>query len=182
MKLNDLTERVARFVHERRIRIEPISFSEASTGLKSCLVCMPGKLEMIKPAAEILPEIAQAFPNRDLKIMLTSSIDPQSHDIIKKFIVIRAERSDFDAFSMPKKNFITKLSVGGVGVSIDLDTRPNLFNAMAGLRCGAKIRTAFDKGIGLPYYNMIVSSPVEGMTPRASYRMMADVLGNFRAR
>jgi len=183
MKLSDFTERVAKFMHERSMKIEPVSFSEATRGLKACLVCMPGKLEMIKPAAEIMPEIAAAFPNRNLKIMLSSSIDPQSHEIIKKFIVFRVDRSDMDAFSMPRKNFIAKLlESGGVGIAIDLDIRPNLFNAVVAIRSGAVIRTSFDKGIGLPYYNLIIGSPVEGMTPRASYRMMADVLSNFKAR
>jgi hypothetical protein len=180
MKLNSFSEQAARLFHERKIKIEPVAFHEVNRGIKSCLVCMPGKLDLIKPAAEILPEIATAFPNRSLKVMLTSSIDPQSHDFIKRFIVIRAEPGDYDTFSLPKKQFITRISSGGVGIAIDLDPRPNLFNAVAVLRSGALVRTSFDKGIGLPYYNMIVGSQGHDPASRAAYRMMADVLANFR--
>jgi hypothetical protein len=181
MKLSSFAEHVAKLIHERNVKLEPVSFSEVSRGLKSCLVLMPGKLESIKPAAEIVQEIAAAFPNRNLKIMLTSSVDPQSHDMIKRFIVVRAEKSDFDTFSLPKKDFITKVCAGGVGISIDLDIQPNLFNAVVGIRSGAIVRTAFDKGIGLPYYNMIVGSVTSEMTARAKYRIMADILNNFRS-
>jgi hypothetical protein len=182
MKLNSLAEQAARLIHERRIRIEPVAFHEISRGIKSCLICMPGKLELIKPAAEILPNIATAFPNRSLKILLTSSIDPQSHDFIKKFIVIRAEAGDYDTFSLPKRQFIAKIASGGVGIAIDLDPRPNLFNAVAVLRSGAEVRTTFDKGVGLPYYNLIIGSQGESPGSRAAYKMLADVLDNFKNR
>jgi hypothetical protein len=141
---------------------------------------MPGKLEMVKPASEILPEIAAAFPNQNLKILLSSSIDPQSHDIIKKFIVFRIEPRDLDAFKLPKKHLIARITDGGVGIVIDMDLAPNFFNAIIGIRSGAPVRTSFDKGVGLPYYNMLVGKPMKDQPPRAAYRMMADVLGNFR--
>ncbi len=180
MKLNNFTEKAARLLHERKMKVEAVAFSEVNRGIKSCLICMPGKLELIKPAAEILPDLATAFPNRSLKVMLTSSIDPQSHDFIKRFIVIRAEQSDYDTFMLPKKQFIIKLSMGGVGIGIDLDPRPNLFNAVAILRSGAQVRTSFDKGVGLPYYNMIIGSEGQDPGTRAAYRIVADVLANFR--
>jgi len=180
MKLNSLTEKFAHFVYERK-KTDLVPFSEISRNLQPCLVFMPAKLEMMKPAAEILPAIATAFPNRSLKIILTSSVDPQSHDFIKKFVVIRAEAGDFDTFSLPKKPFIEKVAFGGVGVSIDMDIRPNLFNAVLGMKSGASIRTAFDKGVGLPYYNLIIGSPEPNAAPRDMYRMMADILSNFRS-
>jgi hypothetical protein len=179
MKLNNLTDRVAKLIYERTARVEVVPFTEVRRSLETCLILMPGRLEMIKPAAEILPEIAASLPNRSHKIMLSSSIDPQSHDIIKKFIVIRAEPFDFDTFSLPKKHFIKKISTGGVGIVIDLDIKPNLFNAVVGLRCGAPVRTTFDKGVGLPYYNMVVGPSDPDKDPRAAYRAMADILSNF---
>jgi hypothetical protein len=179
MKLNNFTGQAARLFHGRKMKIEPVAFNDVSRGIMSCLVCMPGKLELIKSAAEILPEIAQAFPNRSLKVMLTSSVDPQSHDIIKRFIVIRAEESDYDTFSLPRKQFLAKITTGGVGIAIDLDPRPNLFNAVSVLRSGALIRTTFDKGMGLPYYNLIIGLPGEDSSSRAVHRIIADVLGNF---
>lgn len=178
--MSSFTERAARLLHERKTKVEPVAFTEISRGIKSCVVCMPGKLALIKPAAEILPEIARAFPNRPLKVVLTSSIDPQSHDFIKKFIVIRAEASDYDTFSLPRKQFIAKISAGGVGIGIDLDPGPNLFNAVTILRSGAQVRTSFDKGVGLPYYNLIINSSGRDPASREAYKIMADVLGNFR--
>ncbi len=179
MKLNSLTERYARMVHEKTT-IESVSFTEVRRSHSPGLILMPGKLETIKPAAEILPEIAAALPNRNLKIVLTSSIDPQSHLLVKNFIIIRTEPGDFDTFSLPKKQFIDKISYGGVSIVIDLDLRPNLFNAVLGLRSGGKVRTSFDKGVGLPYYNMIVGQGSPESNPRVSYRVIADVIGNFR--
>jgi hypothetical protein len=179
MKLNKFTEHYAKFVYERG-NVEAVSFLSESRILKPALVLMPNKLETIKPAAEILPDIAEALTNRSLKILLSSSIDPQSHSFIKKFIVIRAEPGDYDTFLLPKKHFIDKVSYGGVGIAIDLDLRPNLFNAVMALRSGAKVRTSFDKTVGLPYYNMIVGPAEPEKDPRASYRIMADVIGNFR--
>jgi hypothetical protein len=180
MKLSSFAGRVARIIYEHK-KMDVVPFSEISRGLQSCLILMPGRLELIKPAAEILPELAAALPNRSLKIVLTSSIDPQSHEIIKKFVVIRAESTDFDTFSLPKRHFIEKIAYGGIGIAIDLDTRPNLFNAVAGLRSGAAVRTTFDKGVGLPYYNMIISTSGPDTAPKAQYKILADILGNFRS-
>jgi hypothetical protein len=180
MKLNSFTERFARLVYERR-KSDVVHFSEISRDIQPCLVFMPARLDTMRPAAEILPEIASAFPNRSLKIILTSSVDPQSHEFIKKFVVIRAESGDLDTFSLPKKHFIEKVAYGGAGVSIDLDIKPNLFNAVLGMKSGAAIRTAFDKGVGLPYYNLIIGSPEPGAAQRDMYRIMADILSNFRS-
>jgi hypothetical protein len=135
---------------------------------------------MIRPAAEILPEIAEAFSNRSIRILLTSSVDPQSHDIIKRFVVIRTEDKDIDRFSLPRKEFIIKLCGSGLGMAIDMDTRPNFFNALIALRSGAAVRTTFDKGVGLPYYNLIIGAGGKGLAPRESYRAMADILANFK--
>jgi hypothetical protein len=157
-----------------------VKFSDLSSNLKACLICMPARLELIRPASEILPEIAQTFPNRDIRILLTSNVDPQSHDIIKKFVVVKPLSYDLDAFSLPKKEFIQRVSAGGLAVSVDLDTYPNFFNAVVSLRSGAVVRTAFDKGVGLPYYNFIVGIPAAEAAPRVSCRAMADILGNFR--
>ena len=178
MKLNKFTEHYAKFVYERS-DVEPVSFLTESLALKPCLVLMPNKLETIRPAAEILPDIAAALTNRSLKILLSSSIDPESHSYIRKFFIIRTEPGDYDTFLLPKKHFIEKVSYGGVGIVIDLDLRPNLFNAVLALRSGAKVRTSFDKAVGLPYYNMIVGPSEPEKNPKASYRVMADVLGNF---
>jgi hypothetical protein len=178
MKLNRFTEHYAKFTYDR-IKIEPVAFLEASRALMPCLICMPPKLDLLKAAAEILPEIAAALTNRSLKIMTSSSIDPESHSYIRKFHVIHTEPGDYDTFSLPKKHFIEKVCFGGIGMAIDLDLRPNIFNAVLVLRSGAKVRTSFDKAVGLPYYNMIVGPGEPEKDPKASYRIMADVISNF---
>jgi hypothetical protein len=180
MKLNSLTQHYAKLVYEHS-DIDPVPFSEVSRSINPCLVLMPGKLEAIKPAAEILPKIAGALPNRTHKIIISSSIDPQSYLLIRNFIVIRTESSDYDTFSLPKKQFVDKISYGGVSIVIDLDLKPNMFNAVLALRSGGKVRTSFDKGVGLPYYNMVVDCPSSESDPRALYRAMADVIDNFRS-
>jgi hypothetical protein len=141
---------------------------------------MPSRLELIKPAADVIPLIAETFPDRNIKILLTSNVDPQSHEIIKNFIVIKPLAYDLDKFSLPKREFIARVADGGLAVAIDMDTVPNFFNAIVALRSGAPVRTSFDKGIGLPYYNLILGIPSAEAAPRVSYRAMAEILGNFR--
>ncbi len=175
-----MAERFLSFRYKHSIKADPVRFSELASDHKCCLICMPSKLNLIKPAAEILPAIADTFPNRTIRILLTSNVDPQSHEIIKKFVVIKPLSYDLDSFSLPKKTFIERVAAGGLAVAIDMDTTPNFFNAVVALRSGAAIRTAFDKGVGLPYYNFILGVPSAEAAPRVSYRAMADILGNFR--
>ncbi len=81
---------------------------------------------------------------------------------------------------MPKKHLIKKICDGGIGMAIDMDMTPNFFNAIIGIKSGAPVRTSFDKGVGLPYYNMLVGKAIDGQAPRLAYKMMADILGNFK--
>ncbi len=157
-----------------------VHFTEVRRSMSPALILMPGNLEKLKPAAEIMPEIAAALPNRALKIVIASSIDPQSYSLIRNFIIIRTEPRDYDTFLLPKKHFVDKVAYGGISLVLDLDLLPNQFNAILGIRSGGKVRSSFDKGVGLPYYNMIVGPGSPETNPRASYRVMADVIGNFR--
>ena len=182
MRINQMAERVANFIYTRKYRKsgDVVRFTEVSRDLKACLICMPSKLELIKPAAEILPIIASTFPNRNIKILLTSSIDPQSHEIIRKFVVINAVQNDYDRFSMPKREFLSKLYSGGLGMTLDMDIRPNFFHALIALHSGASVRAAINKGIGLPYYNLLIGKPSIEDNPKLTYQAMAEVLQNFR--
>ncbi|UCE66895.1 MAG: hypothetical protein JSU85_02465 [Candidatus Zixiibacteriota bacterium] len=180
VKVSSLAERILTMRYRYRPESGPVNFSELSRDLKGCLVCMPSRLDLIKPAADVLPALAETFPDRNIKILLTSNIDPQSHEIIKKFIVIKPLAYDLDRFSLPKKNFIERIAEGGLAVAIDMDTAPNFFNAVIALKAGAVVRTAFDKGVGLPYYNFILGVPSAEAAPRVSYRALADILGNFK--
>ncbi len=180
VKIRGIVQRFAGLKDAFTHRPDPVNFSDLSGNFRACLVCMPARLELIRAASDILPEIAEIFPNRDIRILLTSNVDPQSHDIIKKFIVIKPLSYDLDAFSLPKREFIQRVSAGGLAVSVDLDIYPNFFNAVVSLRSGAIVRTAFDKGVGLPYYNLIVGIPAAEAAPKVSCRAMADILGNFR--
>jgi hypothetical protein len=160
--------------------VNEFSFSEVSKGVQSVLMMMPSKLDLIKPSAEILPRLAEVFTGRNIKIMLSTNIDPQSYEIIKKFGIIKPEAYDLDRFSLPKKKFIRQLDDDGIGVAIDMDTAPNFFNAVVAIRSGARVRAAFDKGVGLPYYNFILGIPSGETSPKIAYRAMADILSNFK--
>ncbi len=180
VKVSSLAERFLNVKYRFKAEYGQVNFSELSRDLQGCLVCMPSKLDLIKPAADVLPALAETFSDRNIKILLTSNIDPQSHEIIKKFIVIKPLAYDLDRFSLPKRNFIERIAEGGLAVAIDMDTEPNFFNAVVGLKTGAVVRTAFDKGVGLPYYNFILGVPSAEAAPRVSYRALADILGNFK--
>jgi hypothetical protein len=180
IKVSSLAERLLDLKYKHKSEPSPVNFSEQPRDLTSCLVCMPSRLDLIKPAADILPILAGTFTDRNIKILLTSNIDPQSHEIIKKFIVIKPLAYDLDRFSLPKKSFIDRVSEGGIAFAIDMDNAPNFFNAVVALRAGAVVRTAFDKGVGLPYYNFILGVPSAEAAPRVSYRAMADILGNLK--
>lgn len=180
IRINRLAERLAKFRDRHSHKPSPIHFSELTIDFKPCLLCMPGTLDQVRAASEILPEMAEIFSNRDIKILLTSNIDPQSHALIKKFAVIRPQQHDLDSFSMPKREFIDRVTGGGLAIAIDMDPNPNFFNAVMSLRSGAPVRTAFDKGEGLPYYNLIIGIPAKDVAPKVSYRAMADILKNFK--
>ncbi|MEE8418243.1 MAG: hypothetical protein V3S06_06210 [candidate division Zixibacteria bacterium] len=180
VKIRGIVQKFAGLIDTLRYKSDLVKFSDLSSNLEACLICMPSRLELMRAASDILPEIAEIFPNREIRILLTSNVDPQSHDIIKKFVVVKPHSYDLDKFSLPKKEFIQRVSTGGLAVSVDLDTYPNFFNAVVSLRSGATVRTAFDKGIGLPYYNLIVGIPAAEAAPKVSCRAMADILGNFR--
>ena len=180
IKVSSLAERLINFRYKYKPGPDPVNFSDLSRDLKSCLICMPSRLELIKPAADVLPALAETFADRNIKILLTSNIDPQSHEIIKKFIVVKPLAYDLDRFSLPKRGFIDRIAEGGLAVAIDMDTAPNFFNAVVALKAGAIVRTAFDKGVGLPYYNFILGVPSAEAAPRVSYRALADILGNFK--
>lgn len=180
IKVSSLAERFLSMKYRYKVEPGTVNFSELSRDLKGCLICMPSRLDLIKPAADVLPALAETFPDRNIKILITSNVDPQSHEIIKNFIVIKPLAYDLDRFSLPKRNFINRISEGGLAVAIDMDTTPNFFNAVVGLRTGALVRTAFDKGVGLPYYNFILGIPSVEAAPRVSYRALADILGNFK--
>jgi len=178
--VNRFAERLAKIRHRYSHKTDTVKFSELSVDYKGCLLCMPGTMDQVRAAAEILPDMAEIFPNRDIRILLTSNIDPQSHELIKRFAVIKPMEYDVDKFSMPRREFIDRISRGGLALTIDLDPQPNFFNAVVGLRTGAPVRTAFDKGVGLPYYNFIVGVEAMKVAAKVSYRAMADILRNFR--
>ena len=180
-KINNIAEKIIDFRNNRKYSgtINSVRFNDISSDLNACLICLPSKLDLVKPAAEILPQLAKTFVNRDIRVIITTNIDPQSHEIIKRFTMIKPQSYDLDRFSLPKRKFIDRITEGGVAVAIDMDTSPNLFNALVCLKGGAKIRTTFDKGVGLPYYNFILGIPSVDVAPKVSYRAMADILGNF---
>ena len=181
MAISKFTERITNFLINRKSKISPVNFNRATNNMKSCLICMPASLEQVRSASIILSDIAATFANRKINILLTCSIDPQSHEIIKKFSSIRLGETDLDRFSLPTKEFINKIATGGVGICIDLDPSPNFFNAVVAVRCGAEIRASFDKGVGLPYYNLLVKSAGGSSNLKDKYSALSTFLRNFSA-
>jgi len=180
IKISKIAEKYAKLKFRFSEKPSSISFSNLSSDYKGCLVCMPGNMENTRAASEILPELAETFPNRDIRILITSNIDSHTPSLIKKFAVIRPEPHDLDRFSLPRREFIGRLTRGGLSVAMDLDPQPNFFNAVISLQSGAPVRTAFDKGEGLPYYNFIIGVAAMDVAPKVSYRAMIDILKNFR--
>ena len=175
-----MAERFAKLKFKLRYKSSATKFSDLPDNYRGCLICMPSRMEQVRAASEILPEFAETFPNRDIRVLLTTNIDPQSYQNIKRFAVIKPLPEDLDALSLPKKEFIDRLRKGGLAMTVDMDTNPNFFNAVISLQCEAPVRTAFDKGEGLPYYNFIVAIPARDAAPKVSYRAMADILRNFK--
>jgi len=179
MAFAKLAEKIADFMITRRSKTQAVNFSRIAVDFKTCLICMPSSLEMVRTAAVILPLLASTFPNRKINVLLSSSVDPQSHEIIKKFATTRMSDSDVDRFSLPTREFMARLSEGGVGICIDMDPYPNFLNSVICLRSGAMVRAAFEKGVGLPYYNFLVKTVDKEGPLKEKYTVMAQLLQNF---
>jgi hypothetical protein len=180
LKTNRLIEKVAKAYHRMKLKDEPVNFFSTAENRGNCLVCMPGNLQHMLHAASKLPDIAAIFPNRMIKVMVTSNIDHRSHEFIKKFSHDKPAANDITAFSLPKKPFIDKLIGNGLAICVDLDFENNFFNSCVCALTQAPLRIATCKGLGLPYYNLQIDIGSPEKITADTYIDFIKVLYNFR--
>jgi hypothetical protein len=180
VRINRLAEKIARYRYRAGFRGAQVSFKGCFDDTRDCLVLMPADMNVLLEAASQLPFIADLFPNRLIKILITSNIDPRSHEFIKRFTIIKPYPYDLSAFYLPKKQFIEKARESGLSVCVDLDLRQNFFNSSVSVLTEAPIRIGCAKGMGLPYYNLEINVGDEKAPLKKAYQEFIDVLFNLK--
>jgi hypothetical protein len=180
MKVGRMAEMIAGKYYRFKFKNRQVNFQSLADELGDCLVCMPENLQHMLPAASKLPDIAAIFPNRLIRVLVTSNIDHRSHEHIKHFTIDRPYSYDITSFYLPKKPFIERLKADNLAICIDLDFEHNFFNSAVCINTQAPLRIAARKGMGLPYYNLEIDIG-DGETITAdSYTNFINVLYNFR--
>lgn len=180
MKVSKLVEMAVKFKHSFRQKHEAVNFLSLTNNGDDCLICMPAKLEHMLFASEKLPELAAIFPNRVIRVMVTSNIDHRSHEYIKNFTLERPYSYDITTFNLPKNTFIEKLRGNGVSICIDLEFEHNFFNSCVCLKTLAPLRIGSNKGMGLPYYNLEIDIGNSENINTDTYDNFMKVLYNFK--
>lgn len=180
VKVNKFAEKIARFRHKLKIKEESVNFTRCFADYADCLVLMPSDMTAMVEAASQLPSIAEIFPNRLIKIMLTSNIDPRAHEFIKKFTLIKPYSSDISTFGLPRNEFVERLKAKGLSVCIDLDLSENFFNSTVCALAGAPVRIGRAKGLGLPYYNLEINVGGDDTPLKRAYDVFIGVLRNLK--
>jgi hypothetical protein len=180
MKINRIAERFARYRYRALFSNNPVNFLDCFANPKDCLVLMPSDMSILYEAASKLPFIAELFPNRIIKVMATSNIDPRSHEYIKRFTLIKPGEHDLTRFYLPKRHFIENIKQPGLSVCIDFDLLPNFFNSSISVLTGAPVRIGLAKGLGLPYYNLELSVGGENTSLKTAYQTFVDMLFNLK--
>lgn len=180
MKINRFVEKISTIYYRMKLKNESVNFVMLADDLNDCLICMPANMKYIFEAASRLPDIASVFPNRLIKILLTSNVDPRSYGYIKKFEIIKPYSYDLNILYFPKKAFLKKIIGKGLSICIDLDFEANFFNSSLCALTKAPLRIGVNKGMGLPYYNMEIQSGDEEMPTKKRYDNFIKVLYNFK--
>ena len=180
MRVNRFAEKIARYYHRHRIKDQQVNFLECFKNYKDCLVLLPSDMNVLLEAASKLPILAEVFPNRIIKILITSNIDPRSHEFIKRFTIIKPYSYDLNAFYLPKRQFIDRISASGLSVCVDMDLRDNFFNSSVCAMTEAPVRIGSAKGMGLPYYNMEINVGNENTPMKTAYEIFVNVLSTMK--
>jgi hypothetical protein len=180
MQVNRLAEKIARYYYRVTFKEKQVSFLDCFSNHKDCLVLMPSDMNVVLEAASKLPKIAEIFPDRVIKILLTSNIDPRSHEFIKRFTIIKPYSYDLNAFYLPKKPFIDRIKDAGLSVCIDLDFQHNFLNSSVSAMAEAPVRIGCTKGLGLPYYNLEINVGDINTPAKIAYETFVDVLYNLK--
>ncbi|MCD6162082.1 MAG: hypothetical protein J7K40_06685 [candidate division Zixibacteria bacterium] len=181
MKINRFVIKFSKMYHRMKLKDESVNFILLAEDMNDCLVCMPSDMKYIYEAASRLPDIASIFPNRLIKIILTSNVDPRSYGFIKRFEIIKPYSYDLNLLCLPKRTFLKKIIGKGLSICIDLDFEPNFFNSSLCALTRAPMRIGINKGMGLPYYNMEIQSGGEDVPPKKKYDNFIKVLYNFNS-
>jgi len=179
VKVNRIAEKVSRVYYQIKIKDTSVNFLSITENKNDCLVCMPSRMEHLLDAASKLPDIASVFPNRIIKVLITSSIDPRSFKFIKRFTIIKPYSYDMSLFYLPKKAFVQKIVGKGLSICIDLDFEPNFFNSCISVLTRAPLRIGVNKGLGLPYYNLEIEIGDREAPSKMLYDNFIKVLYNF---
>lgn len=180
MKVNRIAEKFLRFSYRLKYKDKPVNFLSLADNQDDCLVCLPTNLQYILGAASKLPDIASIFPNRLIKILVTSNIDHRSHEYIKRFTIDKPYSYDITNFYLPKRSFIERIKGKGLSICIDLDFEHNFFNSVISVLSRAPLRIGCSKGMGLPYYNMEIDIGNKSKLSAESYENFIKVLYNFK--
>jgi len=180
MKVNRIAEKISRAYYRFTIKDQSVNFLSLTDNKKDCLVCMPSDMNSLLEAATLLPEIASIFPNRLIKVMVTSSIDPRSYKYIKRFTIIKPYSHDLNVFYLPRKSFLEKVIGKGLSVCVDLDFSFNYFNSCISALTRAPLRIGANKGLGLPYYNLETNIGDLETPLKDLYMNFIKVLYNFK--
>jgi hypothetical protein len=180
MQVNKLAEKIARYYYRVTFKEKQVNFLECFNNHKDCLVLLPSDMTVILEAASRLPMIAEIFPDRIIKILLTSNIDPRSHEFIKRFTIIKPYSYDLNAFYLPKRPFIERVRAAGLSVCIDLDFQHNFLNSSVSVMTEAPVRIGCVKGLGLPYYNLEINIGGENSSIKTAYDTFINVLYNLK--
>ncbi len=180
VKVNRIAEKIARLRHRMKFKGESVNFMRCFSDYADCLVLMPADMSSLVDAASRLPQIAEIFPNRLIKIMLTSNIDPRAHEYIKKFTLIKPYSNDISTFGLPRESFIDKLRSKDLSVCIDLDLAYNFFNSSVCALAQAPVRIGRAKGLGLPYYNLEINVGGDDVPAKKAYDAFIQALHNLK--
>ena len=180
MEVNRVAEKFLRFRYRLKYKDKPVNFLSLVDNQDDCLVCLPTNLQHVLSAASKLPDIASIFPNRLIKILVTSNIDHQSHEYIKRFTIDRPYSYDITNFYLPKRSFIERIKSKGLSICIDLDFEHNFFNSVISVLTRAPLRIGCLKGMGLPFYNMEIDIGDKSKISGESYENFIKVLYNFK--
>jgi len=180
MKVNSIAEKFLRFRYRLKYKDKPVNFLSLADNQDDCLVCLPANLQHVLGAASKLPDIASIFPNRLIKVLVTSNIDHRSHEYIKRFTIDKPYSYDITNFYLPKRSFIERIKGKGLSICIDLDFEHNFFNSVISVLSRAPLRIGCSKEMGLPYYNLEIDIGNKSKLSAESYENFIKVLYNFK--
>jgi hypothetical protein len=132
----------------------PFSFYSSFSTAKSILVCFPASKEEFASAANHLSSIVDIFSYSKIYLLLPLLEADSFVTNLKAYEVILPHSTDIRSFSLPNHRFTEKIKKYNFGVTIDLDLKGCLFNALTCLSSGSPLRIGVEGKWGRPFYNI----------------------------